>query len=343
MVAVVRSLSILAFSTCTIACAHGESKLASPQSAPLTPPRTDSTFCLAEEHGTLEKNAARDPLLALDEQFLKAHARARADECKRVEAERLVMRFSFGRLEARYKGRPLLGDGVDVLPPEYHVLKDVSHGVFLAGLVFDDASNDAPAHAAAALAAIDAAARQLDEGAGAAKRIPARMLPVEQRILRETKTALASFAAGKLDRAAQNAFFDKVRPDVLANLRVVSGALVRGLDAEVKRVRAGVEREDPKAWDSLVAVVTVSHQARAREIGVQYFERLLKEPQGEGARNERRLVVSEGLWKPAQQYGLLVAHVVDQVGSERVFDDPLRLQWDVLADDGGALDEVFPR
>ncbi|HVH44444.1 MAG TPA: hypothetical protein VM925_18955 [Labilithrix sp.] len=326
------------------ACARAEPKAPSAPVAATISKTDDSTFCLADEHSSLEKHGEADPLPALDRRFLKAHTRARAEECRRLESERLVIRFSFGQLEARWHGEPLLGGKVDVLPSEYHAVKNASHAVFLAGLLFDDHSKEAPVHVADAVASLDDAIRHLHDGSSeSAKRIPASLLPAQERLLVETRTAIAAFGKGELDAAAQKAFFAKVRPDVLANLRTVSGALVRGLDATVKRVRAAVEEKDPKAWDGLVVLVTVSHQARAREIGVQYFERLLGEQAGEGARNERRLIVSEGLGKAPQQYGLLVAHIVDQVGSQRVFDDPLRLQWDVLADDGGALDELFRR
>lgn len=342
MLSVGRSLLFVFLASSLVACAHAGPK--TPPAAAPAPTSADTTFCLADEHSTLEKNAAADPLLALDTQFLKAHTRARAGECRRLEAERLVMRFSFGRLDARWKGKALLGGPFDVLPPEYHAVKDISHGVFLAGLLFEDRSADRIAHAKAALETYEAVSAQLRDGSSASvKRIPPALLPAQQRIVDETRRAVAAFAEGKLDAAAQQAYFEKLRPDILANLRAISGALVRGLDAAVKRARAEVEAVDKTAWDQLVVIVTVSHQARAREIGVQYFERLLKEPAGEGAKNERRLVVSEGLWKPSQQYGLFVAHVVDQVGSNQVFGDPLRLQWDVLADDGGALDAIFPK
>ncbi len=54
------------------------------------------------------------------------------------------------------------------------------------------------------------------------------------------------------------------------------------------------------------------------------------------------MVVSEGVFQPPDQYGLLATHVVDQRGGALVFGDPLRLQWDVLADHGGALDTLLP-
>lgn len=335
-----RTLAALILSASALACARSEPKTtATPTAAPAA-----DTFCLADEHGTLEKNAAADALLSLDAQFLKAHTRARAVECRRLESESLVMRFSFGRLDARLRGKPLLGGSVDVLPREFHAVKDVSHAVFLAGLLFEDTSSERAARVTSARSAVDGTIALLREGSTeSAKRIPPSLLSAQLHILEETRAALAAFEKGELDAAGQRAYFEKVRPDIHANLRAISGALVRGLDAAVKRARAEADAVDPKAWDKLLVIVTVSHQARAREIGVQYFQRLLKERPGEGARNEQRLVVSEGLWKPAQQYGLLVAHIVDQVGSDQVFGDPMRLQWDVLSDDDGSLDRLLPQ
>lgn len=281
------------------------------------------------------------PLAELNHTFLVAHAAARREACRELESERLVLRYAFGSLEARYRGVDLLGGPVRLLPPEYHPIKDVSHAVLLAGLLFERVPSSAGTEASAVLDALDGALAQLDdESSPTTQRIPSALLPLQKRILRTTREAVSAFAQGRLDEAGQRAFFAQVRPDLDQNIRAVSGAFLRELHRRVQEVRGKVS--DPEAWESLVVVVGAVHQARAREIGVQYFERLLAEPVGEGARNERRLVVSEGVFKPAEQYGLLATHLVDQGAGELVFGDPLRLQWDVLADHGGVLDELLP-
>ena len=89
-------------------------------------------------------------------------------------------------------------------------------------------------------------------------------------------------------------------------------------------------------------VANASHQSRARELAVQYFERMLGETIGEGARHEKRLVVLESVNKAADQRGLLAAHYVDREHAELFFGDPDRLQWDVLADGGSLLTELLP-
>jgi hypothetical protein len=256
-----------------------------------------------------------------------------------------VIRYSFGVLEARWKGSPLPDGKVSVLPPAYHPIKDVSHAVFLAALLFDEPQGpDARAHAATAVDAIEATMAQLDDASSLTTAlIPQAMLPAQKRLLAATRDALVAFTRATLDSAGQAAYFARVRADLLANLRAVAGALVTSLDANVRRFRKAVEAKDPSAWDSVVVVVGVMHQARAREIGIQYFERLLGEPVGEGARNERRLVVAEDMTRGPEQYGLLSAHLVDRAGAWKIFADPSRLQWDVMADDGGVLDSLLPR
>lgn len=296
-------------------------------------------WCAAEVLRSAEEEVAGGDgrLHALNRQFLAAHARARAAECERLAKERLVLRFAGGVLEARWKGRAIGGGRVDVLPPEFHPVKDVSHAVFLAALLFAERAGEAVI-INEAIAGVDAAAVAIE-----AARVPVELMPGLRRILERTREALAAYAAGRLDDDAQAAYFAAVRPDLQANLVAVAGAVVRGLHAAVSRVRAEVAAADPEAWTTVVVIVGgVSHQARARDIGVQYFERLLAEPVAEGAQGERRLIVAEGVMDPAGQVGLAAAHAVDRVGGAVIFGEPGRLQRDALADDGGALDAVLP-
>jgi hypothetical protein len=275
---------------------------------------------------------------------LRAHAELRAQSCHGLESERLVFRYAFGSVEARFRGQDLLGGPVSVLPPEYHPVKDVSHAVVLAALLFLDESPARKERVAAAIRAMDAALAQLDDGASPTTRlIPPELLTAQKRILRASRDALTAFSNGQLEEAGQRKFLAAIRPDLESNLRIISGAFVRELDRRVTQVRKAVEAQDPSAWQSLLVVIGVAHQARAREIGVQYFERLLNEPVGEGARNERQMVIAESAWSPTDQFGLLATHLVDQEAGDLIFDDSMRLQFDVLANDGGALDAVLPK
>jgi hypothetical protein len=305
---------------------------------------TADAWCLAPQLQSQEdKHGVVGALADLNTEFLEAHARARTVECHQLEEERLVIRYSFGVIEARYRGKPLQAAPVNVLPSAYHPLKDVSHAVFLAALLLREEPGTArDAHIRSAVARIDGVRKELmDPGSSAWKLTTASNRDRQVRILDRTREVL--LATTRTSAEQEKAYFDAVRPDLMENLREVSRATIHGLHQQVQRYREQVQNEDPSAWSSLVVVVGAVHQARASEIGVQYFERLLGESLGEGASTERRLVVAEGVMGGPEQYGLLSAHFVDQAGSALVFGDPLRMQRDVLADDGGALEEVLPK
>jgi hypothetical protein len=302
-------------------------------SAPANSTSPSSTWCIAEalrppeaEHGVV------GPLANLNAQFLQAHARARAHQCKELESNGLVLRYSFGVFEAYLAGKEITH--TYVLPKEYHPVKDVSHAVYLSALLFaEPPGEDRDRHILQARAALDAALAELREPTSATSNLlPSSLHERESRLLQRTRDALTNFSAAGLGPNAERAYFESVRDDLKGNLRDMAIASLRELHAAVVSTRAKVAKEDPKAWDSVLVVVGVMHQARAREIGIQYFERLLGEHAGEGARNERRMVVAEHMIAPSDQLGLLSAHLVDERGATVIFADPLRLQRDALGD-----------
>lgn len=303
------------------------------------------TWCVAQPLRSAEsEHGVVGPLADINSQFLQAHARARDHQCSDLEKNRLVLRYSFGVFEARYKGQEVTHQYI--LPKEYHPVKDVSHAVYLSALLFaEPAGQERVGNLARALSALDSALAELrDPGSPTATLLPPRFFERELRLLQRTRDAVASFAAERLGSDGQKAYFESVRSDVNDNLRDIAVASLQELHRAVESTRTRVAAFDPSAWESALVVVGVMHQARAREIGIQYFERLLGERAGEGARNERRMVVAEHMTAPADQLGLLAAHLVDEGGAAAVFGDPLRLQWDALGDlDARTLDLLFKK
>jgi hypothetical protein len=302
-----------------------------------------STWCVAEPlRSTEAKHGVVGPLADLNTQFLQAHARARAQQCADLEANRLVLRYSFGLFEARFRGQEVTR--MYILPREYHPVKDVSHAVYLSALLFAQPPGvERDRHVVQALSALNSALAELrNPTSPTATLLPLSFHEREVRLLQRTLDAVASFSVAGLGSDGQRAYFESVRGDLKDNLRDIATASLQGLHGAVESTRTKVAKVDPKAWDSALVVVGVMHQARAREIGIQYFERLLDEHVGEGARNERRLVVAEHMTVPSEQLGLLSAHLVDEGGAAAVFADPLRLQWDALGDvDPATLDTLF--
>src|SRR4029078_8567834 len=65
-------------------------------------------LCLAGAHDSREADhGVSRAVSVLNGRFLEAHARARKKSCQQLESQRLVIRYSSGVLEARYRGRPL--------------------------------------------------------------------------------------------------------------------------------------------------------------------------------------------------------------------------------------------
>ncbi len=157
-----------------------------------------------------------------------------------------------------------------------------------------------------------------------AEGVGAEMVPVEHRLLGRTAELIDDVVAhGRPADERLHAYGKAIRADVDANLAGASGAFPGALDAAVHEMRAEVGAE---AWPRVVAVITTAHQARAREVSVQYFERLLGEHLTEGALGEQRLVVLEGAGQQATAESIMTLHLVDQRVSALLFDDPLFLQ-----------------
>jgi hypothetical protein len=313
------------------------------RAASARPPGPDP-WCAADIAGRTEKaQGISGPLAELSDQFREAHQRARAQACGQLASRKLVIRYAFGTVEARWRGRDL-GPPVSVFTPYVHALKAVSHVVLLAALLFDEPTGgERDAHIVAGLKEIEDLRVDLGEPSSqAAKLFPPDEIPRQLTILRLTSTALRDFRDGRLNERGRGDYFAEVRTPLNENLRNASAAVLTVLHQTVEGYKRAVDAEDPKAWDGLVVVAAVAHQARAREIAVQYFERRLGEAASEGAMGEDRLVVLEGQPDPSEQRGGLAAHAVDRQYAVPVFGKPNRLQWDVLADSGGLLDRLLP-
>jgi hypothetical protein len=298
-------------------------------------------WCTAEVAGRTEQaQGVSGPLAALSDRFREAHQRARAEACRQLGSQRLVIRYGFGTIEARWNGRDL-GPPVSLFTPHVHALKAVSHAVFLAALLFDEPVGSArDRHVVASVSDLEALRRELaDPSTGAARLFPPAELPRQLEILTLTATAVRAVRDGRWSESARRDYFAATRPLLDANLRSASAAVLALLHQTVEGYRRQVEA---KAWGRLVVVAAVAHQARAREIAVQYFERRLGEAAAEGASGEDRLVVIESRFDPGEQRGALAAHEVDRRYAGVIFGEPDRLQSDVLADSGGLLDELLP-
>jgi len=80
-------------------------------------------------------------------------------------------------------------------------------------------------------------------------------------------------------------------------------------------------------WAKLRVLVIGPHMPREGLVVMQYFSKLLNEPQ-EG----RRIVYAEGLWEEPRALDLVGTHLLDGAVSEAFFGDYWRMHRDLLAD-----------
>jgi hypothetical protein len=229
----------------------------------------------------------------------------------------------------------------------YHALKSISHAPFL--LIVTLLGNEGPSLTETSRESL-VHQRQLiaDVLAALASAQPERRPPVPAE-LRQQELALLNATAALIDevltsglpsRERLESFAVEVRPTISANLRAAAREALGNLHRRVMQFRSEIGEEQ---WSHVRVVISVAHQARARETSVQYFERLLGERMGEGASMEDRLVVSEDFDRGGA-LELLATHVLDQEAGAILMGDPKRLQSDLLSEAAAeVLEELLPR
>ncbi len=129
-------------------------------------------------------------------------------------------------------------------------------------------------------------------------------------------------AASVEDRAA---FARTVGPQVLALTALATGEQIAELHQAVEEALAplsSIERA------RLQIVVVGDHQARARSLGMQYFQRRL----GEAPGDDERVTYGENLEDEEEALALVGTRRLDRVIAAAFFGDAKRLQRDVLGD-----------
>jgi hypothetical protein len=131
--------------------------------------------------------------------------------------------------------------------------------------------------------------------------------------------------AGRVSAEGLRAFAAAAGP---ASLRAAADATrvqLEALDAHVARALGAMAPEERRG---LQVVVTGNHQARARSLPLQYFQKLFGEAPGE----ERRVAYAEGASDEAGALALVGTRRLDRAIAGAFFGEPRRLQRDGLGD-----------
>lgn len=225
-----------------------------------------------------------------------------------------------------------------VQPPMFHLLKSIDHlplGLF-AHLQGRGEGPFSPAERRWALtrAAQVRAARQAWVALPAAQR-PAAVDRAARDVLDRCEAFLESarsrgpVTAARLQRAVRG-----LAPSTLRLARQAAALKLRAMRAALDRWEAA----DPSLADEARVVLATAHQARAQEISLQFFQARYGEEVAPGALAERRVLVFECGPDEDAMLDLLARHLLDRAVGRAFFDDPARLQRDLLSD--GAREEL---
>jgi len=233
----------------------------------------------------------------------------------------------------------LLRDGKETketfTPPVYHRVKAMAH-IPLGVVVILGAALDLPgdtgwqAQLAAFREQVQAAPPLLD-----------RLDFTPEQLARQREIVERSLAfmdgvidAGRVERDALTAYARAMRPLVMANSYDAAGAQLDGLHALAQRWRAEMGEA---AWDRLYVLVLGPKLPRQDNVQFEYFARAM----GRDAVG-RRLLYTEGIFDKDTALSLLGSVVQDRPAAALFFDDPMRLDRDLLGDDGRThLDRIF--
>ncbi len=197
----------------------------------------------------------------------------------------------------------------ELVPPRYQDLKSIAHLALGVHALYFESGGD-PARLADLRAAGSRALAALPD-----RGFTARQLDRQREIVRLSLAVDGARDLPTYERA--------VAPLLLANALDAAAAEIDDLDAAVAGVRRVLTAPD---FSRLHVVVVGAHMAREGEIAMQYFEKLLGEPEG------LRVVFAEGLWDEPSELQLLATHLLDASVGEGFFADPRRMHRDLLSD-----------
>lgn len=218
----------------------------------------------------------------------------------------------------------------DTVHPNYHDLKTIAHiplGIFCA--VSSTGQQDMA----------DETAEQLIEFQSLMKKtlqtLPAafqdQQLARQQALIKKCAQFTEDvIKAGRCTPESLDDFVDTLRPEILQNVEAATHLRIDNYHAQMKKWRPLMSEQE---WRRLYVIIPGAALPRKNSMAVQYFAKLLQEP-GEG----RRIIYAESQFDESQDLLLLGTHILDAEAARAFFNDPWRLQRDML---GAAADSYL--
>ncbi len=214
---------------------------------------------------------------------------------------------------------------VTFTPRLFHVVKSVAHApIALFAALHRRGREPLDAATRARLESLRAELTRTREG------LDARVEPGLVQNLCDLCDASIAFAdhvleAGETSAKELGAFADAAGPSLLSATDDATRLQLAALHTHVTEQVAQMTAAERRAFQ---VVVTGDHQARARSLAMQYFEKLLREPPGA----EHRVTYAEAITDANLARALVGTRRLDRAIAAAFFKDPRRLQRDVLGD-----------
>lgn len=155
--------------------------------------------------------------------------------------------------------------------------------------------------------------------------IPATGWPRQRAILEPTIAILDKMVAdGIVSRAELVSYARSMAPLQLANADDAAVDMLDRLHEATQEMRGKLR---PGEWERLYVLAPGGKMPRVGNLQYEYFVRLLGEKE-----REHRVLYTEGLMTPDVVYRLLGTVVIDRSASQAFFDEPYRLDRDLLSD-----------
>ncbi len=249
-----------------------------------------------------------------------------------------VMIFTGDSLVFRYKGKR---QASRVVPAEYHQLKAISHlplGIFT--MVSTWQEGNLPDSSINRLKAYNTLIESIQSGLPNYSLSPSLVVK-QQEILKHCQSYIQLVLQdGVYKKTSRNMFAKTMQPYILNDVDEAAKLEIMAIHAQTQIWLKEIDKAHIK---QLLVVIGSSHQARYRELSVQYFDRVLHEQSDGSALTENRLVFAESVFSESGCLSVLARHVIDQEIGLDFFGDRYRMQRDLLSDAAKKyIDELFP-
>jgi hypothetical protein len=211
-------------------------------------------------------------------------------------------------------------------PQSYHLIKTISHGPL--AIFCSLQPGRVPASVDDATGWRVSMRQWLDDAVARLREQASGLAPEVTSDLRTVLTASARLLeqpTAQLSASAVSAFACELGPVLV---RLIDAATQLQLDALHAHVEEALRDLSSEAIKRLEVVVTGNHQARVRSLPMQYFGQRLQEPAG----REERVVYAEGVDNERAALALVGTRRIDRALATAFFQDPSRMQRDLLGD-----------